>query len=81
LNIVHTGQAATDLELDGSQIAAGAVLTILLAFANTDLAAFGPEAERFDSPRPGRATALTPSAAASATASARRWPAPRWPRR
>jgi len=31
LNIVHTGQAATDLEVDGAQIAAGTVLTILLA--------------------------------------------------
>jgi cytochrome P450 len=40
--------AATDLEVNGVHIPAGTFLTMLLASANTDPAAFGADADRFE---------------------------------
>jgi len=40
--------ASEDFEVDGLAIAAGTVLTMLLAAGNTDPAAFGPDAAAFD---------------------------------
>jgi cytochrome P450 len=51
--------AATDLEVDGMHIPAGTFLTMVLASANTDPAAFGPDADRFDITTTRPATALT----------------------
>ena len=51
--------AATDLEVDGVHIPTGTFLTMLLASANTDPAAFGPDADRFDITATRPATALT----------------------
>ena len=51
--------AATDLEVDGVHIPAGTFLTMMLASANTDPAAFGPDADRFDITATRPATALT----------------------
>ena len=51
--------AATDIEVDGVPIPAGTFLTMMLASANTDPAAFGPDAGRFDITATRPATALT----------------------
>ena len=51
--------AAADLEVDGVHIPAGTFLTMMLASANTDPAAFGPNADRFDITATRPATALT----------------------
>jgi cytochrome P450 len=51
--------AATDVEVDGVRIPAGTFLTMMFASANTDPAAFGPDADRFDITANRPATVLT----------------------